>query len=82
MRIQFSVKSNTGGCFFDYDDCDLLLKEINSDIIPRIGETVKLYETNEAGRKEMHDYLVREVQYLIDDDYCEATVYVIPIGFR
>lgn len=81
MRIQFSVKSNTGG-HFDYDDCDLLLKEINSDIIPRIGETVKLYEINEAGGKEIHDYLVREVQYLIDDDYCEATVYVIPIGFR
>ena len=56
MRIQFSVKSNTGGHF--------------------------VYETNEAGRKEIHDYLVREVQYLIDDDYCEATVYVIPIGWR
>lgn len=81
MRIQFSVKSNTGG-HHDYDDCDLLLKTIDSDIIPRIGETVKLYETNEAGRKEIHDYLVREVQYLIDDDYCEATVCVIPIGFR
>lgn len=81
MRINFSVKSNTGG-HYDYDDCNLLLKTIDSDIIPRIGETVKLYETNETGRKEIHDYLVREVQYLIDDDYCEVTVYVIPVGWR
>lgn len=47
---------------------------------------MKLYETNETGRKEIHDYLVREVQYLIGDDYCcgvtGVTVYVIPIGFR
>lgn len=81
MRIQFSVKSNTGG-YYEYNDCDLLLKTIDSDIIPRIGETVKLYETNETGKKERHDYLVREVQYLIDDDYCEVTVYVIPVGWR
>lgn len=81
MIMSIYVKSGTGG-HFDYDGCDLLVKEISTDAIPvpRIGESIDIWEdnddkkTNEKGEilKEYHSYLVTDVHYWIQGDNCRA----------
>lgn len=89
MTISINVKSGTGG-YYDYDGCDLRLKKMeNSDFpIPRIGESIEIWEDNDKKRtndkgiilKTYHQYLVSDVRYWIADEKYGVTVYVIPIG--
>lgn len=89
MTISINVKSGTGG-YYDYDGCDLRLKKMeNSNFpIPRIGESIEIWEdddkkrTNDKGiiLKTYHQYLVSDVRYWITDEKYGVTVYVIPIG--
>lgn len=90
MKIQFKVKSGTGG-YFDYEACDLLLKTVRMGVVPRIYEKVEIIEDNDAGRKnesgqvlqESHEYLVTDVIYCLGTGYGEdreVKVYVVPIG--
>lgn len=89
MTISINVKSGTGG-YYDYDGCDLRLKKMeNSNFpIPRIGESIEIWEdddkkrTNDKGiiLKTYHQYLVSDVRYWIIDEKYGVTVYVIPIG--
>lgn len=94
MIMSIYVKSGTGG-YFNCDGCDLLVKEISTDIIPvpRIGEALDIWEdnddkkTNSKGEilKEYHHYLVTDVRYWIHDNFGGISVggisiYVIPIG--
>jgi|GEM_PF-5878244 len=52
------VKSGTNG-YSDYDNCDLLLTEIPSSNIPRIGEILEFGDKENFTRKK---YLVREIK--------------------
>ena len=89
MIMSVYVKSGTGG-YFDYDGCDLLVKEISTDIIPvpRIGETLDIWENNDDENtdskgeilKEYHNYLVTDVCYWVQDNCGAIAVYVVPIG--
>lgn len=89
MNISINIKSGTGG-YYDYDNCDLCIKEIKDDKfpIPRIGESIDILEKNDAERKlqngeffkEYHQYLVSDVRYWISDNTYGVTVYVVPIG--
>lgn len=89
MNISICVKSGTGG-YYDYDGCDLIIKEIDNAYfpIPRINETIEILENNYKGHtnskgeilKEYHEYLVRDVRYLINNSYHSVKIYVIPIG--
>lgn len=89
MKISINVKSGTGG-YCDYDGCDLLLREIEDDKfpIPRIGETIEIFEDNDDGKinaggtrlQEFHNYLVTDVRYRITESAYGVTVYVVPIG--
>lgn len=94
MVLSICVKNGTGG-YFEEDGCNLLLKEIEIEgdyyPIPRIGETIELWEendqkkTNSKGKilHEVHEYLVTDVRYCLIDHsntkYC-VTIYVVPIG--
>lgn len=89
MTISINIKSGTGG-HYDYDNCDLCIKEIkdNNYPIPRIGESIDIWEDNDEKRtnskgvilKTYHQYLVSDVRYWIADEKYGVTVYVIPIG--
>lgn len=90
MNISINIKSGTGG-HYDYDGCDLRVKEINQENfpIPRIGETLLLLEDNDGKNtnakgtilKEYHEYLITNICYwIIDDNSYGVIVYVIPIG--
>lgn len=89
MDISIYVKSGTGG-YNDYDDCDLLLKRLSTDIfpIPRIGESIDILEDNDEKKtnpdgailQEFHEYLVTDVRYWINGDNGGVSVYVVPIG--
>lgn len=94
MIMSVYVKSGTGG-YFDCDGCDLLVKEISTDVIPvpRIGETLDIREDNDGKKtnargeilKEYHHYLVTDVRYWIHDNFGGISVggisvYVVPIG--
>ena len=89
MNISICVKSGTGG-YYDYDGCDLIIKEIDNSSfpIPRINETIEILENNDKGHtnskgeilKEYHEYLVRDVRYWISDSCHSIKVYVVPIG--
>lgn len=81
MMISVYVKSGTGG-YFDHDGCDLLVKEISTDVIPvpRIGESIDIWEdnddkkTNSEGEilKEYHRYLITDVRYWVQGPNCWA----------
>lgn len=89
MNISINIKSGTGG-YFDYDGCDLCLKEIENENfpIPRIGESIDILEdndkkeTNSKGNvfKVYHQYLVSDIHYWISDSSYGVTIYVLPIG--
>lgn len=84
MEISICVKSNTGG-YCDYDDCDLLLKKIDSEqmpYLPRVGEHINILEQVErdSDRKEYHDYLVTEICYDVAEKPVDVRIYVVPIG--
>lgn len=89
MNISINIKSGTGG-YYDYDSCDLCIKEIKDDNfpIPRIGESIDILEKNDAERKfqngkflkELHQYLVTDVHYWMNENNYGVTVYVVPIG--
>lgn len=89
MNISINIKSGTGG-YYDYDGCDLCLKEMTHENfpIPRIGETIDILEdndnktTNSRGEvlKVLHQYLVNDVNYWISDNAYGVTIYVVPIG--
>lgn len=52
-----AVKSGTNG-YSNYDNCDMVLAEIPSDNIPRVGDTLKFGDKSNRNQK---TYLVREV---------------------
>lgn len=84
MEISICVKSNTGG-YYDYDDCNLLLKKLNSEqmpYLPRVGEHLNILEYVERNspRKEYHDYLVTEICHDIGEEPVDVIIYVVPIG--
>ena len=89
MNISINIKSGTGG-YYDYDGCDLCIKEIKNDKfpIPRIGESIDICEENDEKRtnskgkilNEYHQYLVTDVHYWISDNAYGVVVYVVPIG--
>ena len=89
MYISINIKSGTGG-YYDYDGCDLCIKEIEYENfpIPRVGESIDILEDNDEKKtsskgkvlKELHKYLVNDICYwIVDNDY-GVTVYVVPIG--
>ena len=89
MNMTINIKSGTGG-YYDYDGCDLCVKEITCENfpIPRIGESIEVSEDNDKNQinskgkilKEFHQYLVNDVRYWISDNNYGVTVYVVPIG--
>jgi hypothetical protein len=89
MNISINIKSGTGG-HYDYDGCDLCIKEIRDDKfpIPRIGESIDISEENDEKKtnskgevfKTFHQYLVTDVRYWIGENSHGVTVYVVPIG--
>lgn len=89
MDISINIKSGTGG-YYDYGGCDLCLKRIENENfpIPRIGESIYIWEendkktTNSSGvvLKESHQYLVNDVHYWISDSSYGVIIYVLPIG--
>ena len=91
MMMSVYVKSGTGG-HFDYDGCDLLVREISTDTIPvpRIGESIDICEDNDDKKtnakgeilKEYHRYLVTDVCYWVNDNSGGISVYAVPIGRR
>ncbi|WP_211747909.1 hypothetical protein [Paenibacillus sp. Marseille-Q4541] len=74
-----AVKSGTNG-YYDYDNCDMVIAEIPSNNIPRIGEILEFGNAENRNRKQ---YLVREVKRVFNhktdkQDFGEWTyVYVI-----
>lgn len=88
MKISINIKSGTGN-YYDYDGCDMCIKELEDFPLPRIGETIQIMEDNDLNKtnskgiilKEYHDYLITDIKYWIGakDNY-GVTVYVIPIG--
>lgn len=89
MNIEILVKSGTGG-YYDYDNCDKLIKEIDYENfpIPRIGEYLDIWEENDKKSKngngeiikEYHEYLVTNIRYWLNDTKMGVFIYVIPIG--
>lgn len=90
MTISIYIKSGTGG-YYDYDNCDRLVKEFkNSKFpIPRINESIDIFEPNDAKKtnqkgevlKEYHQYLVTDVRYWIfNEERNGVSIYVVPIG--
>lgn len=57
-----AVKSGTNG-YSDYDNCDMVLAEIPSDNIPRVGDYIEFGDKENRDRKK---YLVREVKRVIN----------------
>lgn len=95
MTISVLIKSGTGG-WFDEDGCDFCLKRYekistSTNIsIPRIGETIKLFEETDRKNKngmiykQFNSYHVVNVEYLFGDynndiNYA-VNIYVLPIG--
>lgn len=74
-----AVKSGTNG-YSDYDNCDMILAEIPSDNIPRVGDILEFGDKNNGNQKR---YLVREIKHIFNHktDKCEfgewIYVYVI-----
>lgn len=43
MDYKYDVKIKSGtGQYYDYDNCDLLLKRCETHFLPRIGETIQI----------------------------------------
>lgn len=86
-KYEILVKSGTGQ-YYDYDNCDCLIKECETPFLPRIGETIKINfnETNpKTGNKciQYYKFLVRDIQYWINENKNGIYVYVIPIdGYK
>lgn len=53
-----AIKSGTNG-HYDYDNCDMVIAEIPSNDIPRLGE---ILEFGDAENRKWEQYLVREVK--------------------
>ena len=95
MKISIYVKNGTGG-YDSHDDCDFLVKRIESKDfpIPRIHESINILEPNDSNilnpndgkvAKTFHQYLVTDVHYNIVDepDYeDDVNIFVVPIGRR
>lgn len=91
MDISIKVKSDTGN-YYNSEGCDLLIAKFdvnpNNFFLPRIGETLDIYEDNdedlqnEKGMilKESHEYLVRDIHYWFVNDSNGINIYVIPVG--
>ena len=89
MDISINIKSGTGG-WIDYDGCDFCVAKIAHENfpIPRVGETLELFEDNDKGTtnskgeilKERHQYLVTNIHYWVHNDNYGVTIYVVPIG--
>lgn len=74
-KYDLSIKSGTGG-WFDEDGCDSCIAELETDFIPRIGETIQI-DNNNVYKK----YLIRDVEYWYrSKERNGITVYVIPIS--
>lgn len=89
MNYKYEIKIKSGTSqYYDYDNCDLLLKKCETPFLPRVGETIQINfnEINQkTGKKCMQYYkfLVRDIQYLINEDKNGIYVYVIPIdGYK
>ena len=69
MDYKYDVKIKSGtGQYYDYDNCDLLLKRCETHFLPRI---------------QYYSFLVRDIEYWINEDKSGIYVYVIPLdGYK
>ena len=86
-KYEILIKSGTGQ-YYDYGNCDCLIKKCETPFLPRIGETIQINfnKINEnTGKKciQYYKFLVRDIQYWINEDKNGIYVYVIPIdGYK
>lgn len=60
----YSIAIKSGSCgYSDYDNCDWVVAEVQSDNIPRVGDILDIDDGSNEGRKE---YLVREIKRSIN----------------
>lgn len=90
MNYKYKIKIKSGtGQYYDYDNCDLLLKECETPFLPRVGEIIQINFNDEinptTGKKciRYYNFLVRDIQYWISEDRNGIDVYVVPIdGYK
>ena len=86
-KYEILIKSGTGQ-YYDYGNCDCLIKKCETPFLPRIGETIqinfnKINENTEKKCIQYYKFLVRDIQYWINEDKNGIYVYVIPIdGYK
>ena len=84
MNYKYDIKIKSGtGNYYDDGNCDLLLKRCETPFLPRIGETIQIgfKEINLNTEKEYiqyYEFLVRNIQYWINENRNGIYVYVIP----
>lgn len=83
MDYKYDVKIKSGtGQYYDYDNCDLLLKRCETHFLPRKGETIQINLSKEK-RIQYYSFLVRDIEYWINEDKSGIYVYVIPLdGYK
>ena len=59
---EISIKSGTNG-WSNEDGCDMMIAKINSDNIPRVGETIQLFDKHGV----VNEYLVTSIETSIMD---------------
>lgn len=90
MNYKYKIKIKSGtGQYYDYGNCDLLLKECETPFLPRVGEIIQINFNDEVnpttGKKciRYYNFLVRDIQYWISEDRNGIDVYVVPIdGYK
>lgn len=90
MNYKYKIKIKSGtGQYYDYGNCDLLLKECETPFLPRVGEIIQINFNDEinptTGKKciRYYNFLVRDIQYWISEDRNGIDVYVVPIdGYK
>ena len=90
MNYKYDIKIKSGTCqYYNNGNCDLLLKRCETSFLPRIGETIQIGFNDEinpaTGKKciQYYKFLVRDIQYWINENMNGIYVYVIPIdGYK
>ena len=90
MNYKYEIKIKSGtGQYYNYDNCDCLIKKCETPFLPRIGETIQISFNDEinqiTGEKciRYYKFLVRDIQYWINENKNGIYVYVIPIdGYK
>lgn len=76
-KYDIRIKNGTGG-HYDSDDCDKHVATLETDFLPRIGETILLTEKDTPSRY-VH-YLIRDISYWYLDKHANGIcMYVVPV---